>query len=114
MLVDDTSLETDGELELNFLHTQANAQRSNIATAEVQKSFGLLTLELGLPYERDSDAGEITRGIGWHISFGARYPLYQYVSSSRLFDTTYVGMDNPAFRSVRPSVREYRVQSQNL
>jgi len=88
LLLDDTSLETDGELEFNFLHTQANARRSTVATAEIQKSFGSLTLELGLPYERDSDSGALSRGIG-SISFGARYPIYQYVSSNRLLDTTW-------------------------
>jgi len=87
LLVEETSLEQDGEFELNSLHTQANAQRSDIVTAEVEKSFGLLTLELAVPYERDSDAGDVSQGIG-NIDLGARYPLYQFVSAKGFFDTT--------------------------
>jgi len=87
LLVDDTSLEKDGELEFGSLHTQANAQRSDIVTAEVQKSFGLLTLELRVPYERESDAGDVSQGIG-NIDWGARSPLYQFVSPKGFFDTT--------------------------
>jgi hypothetical protein len=87
LLVDDTGLETDGELELSFLHTQANDQRSDIATAEFQKSFGLLTLELGVPYEHDSDAGAVAQGAG-NIELGARYPIYQFVSAGGFFDNT--------------------------
>jgi hypothetical protein len=87
LLVDDTGLEKDGELEFGSLHTQANAQRSDIVTAEVQKSFGLLTLELSVPYERESDAGDVSQGIG-NIDLGARSPLYQFVSPKGFFDTT--------------------------
>jgi hypothetical protein len=93
LLVDDTCLETDGELELNSLHTQANGQRTSIVSAEVQKSFGLLTLELGVPYERDAEAGDVSQGIG-NIEFGARYPVYQFVSARGFFDNTLgVGME---------------------
>ena len=87
LLVDDTGLEKDGELEFGSLHTQANARRSDIVTAEVQKSFGLLTLELSVPYERDSEAGGISQGIG-NIDLGARHPIYQFVSAGGFFDTT--------------------------
>lgn len=87
LLVDDTSLEPAGELEFSSLLTQANAQRSDIVAAEVQKSFGLLTLELSVPYKRDSNAGDVSQGIG-NIDFGARYPLYQFVSVNGFFDTT--------------------------
>jgi hypothetical protein len=93
LLVDDTSLEQDGELEFSSLHTQANAQHSDIVAAEVQKSFGLLTLELGVPYERDSDSDGVSQGIG-NIDLGARYPLCQFVSAKGFFDTTIgVGME---------------------
>jgi hypothetical protein len=87
LLVDEMTLEQDGELELSSLHTAANGQHSDIVTAQVEKSFGLLTLELDVPYERDYDAGEVSQGIG-NIELGARYPLYQFVSASGFFDTT--------------------------
>ncbi|MGB8369552.1 MAG: hypothetical protein WCF71_09715 [Verrucomicrobiia bacterium] len=87
LLLDETSLEPDGELELNSLHTEENNQRSDVVTAEVEKSFGLLTLGLDVPYERDSDSGDVSQGIG-NIDLGARYPLYQLVSAKGFFDTT--------------------------
>jgi hypothetical protein len=87
LLLDETSLEPDGEFELNSLHTQANAQHSDLITAEVEKSFGLLTLELDVPYERNSDSDDVSQGIG-NVELGARYPLYQFVSANGLFDTT--------------------------
>jgi hypothetical protein len=87
LLVDDTGLEKDGELELNYLHTSADDQHSDIETAEFQKSFGWLTLELGVPYERDYDSGDVSQGLG-NIEIGARYPIYQSHSAGRFFDNT--------------------------
>ena len=93
LLVDDTSLEKEGELEFSSLHTQANGQRSDTVTAEIQKSIGLLTLELTVPYEREADAGDVSQGIG-NIDFGARYPVHQFVSATGFFDNTFgVGME---------------------
>jgi hypothetical protein len=102
ILVDDMSLEQEGELEFSSLHTQANALRSDIVTAEVQKSFGLLTLELEVPYERDSDADYVSQGIG-NIDLGARYPLYQFVSANRVFDTT-LGVAMTAGIPITPAI----------
>ncbi len=87
LLLDETSLERDGELEFSSLHTQAGAQRSDVATAQVEKSIGLLTLELDVPCERDSESGDVSEGVG-NIDLSARYPLYQFVSANGYFDTT--------------------------
>jgi hypothetical protein len=86
LLVDDTGLE-DGEIEFSYLHTKANEQHSDTVTAEVQKSFGLLTFELGVPYEREGDSDDSSKGIG-NINLEARYPLYQFVSPNEFIDTT--------------------------
>jgi len=86
LLVDDTGLE-EGELEFGSLHTQAGQQQSDEVTVGVQKSFGLLTLELGVPYEREADSDDVSQGIG-SIELGGRYPLCQFVSASGFFDTT--------------------------
>jgi hypothetical protein len=87
-LVDDSDLE-DNEARLDWLHTEANAQQSDTVTAEVEKGFGNLTLEIEVPYERNAAAGENTeQGIG-NIDLGARYPLYEYVAANGLFDTTF-------------------------
>src|SRR5271154_875751 len=63
LLVDDTGLE-DGEVEFSYLHTKANDQHSDTVTAEVQKSFGLLTLELSVPYEWMADSDDSSKGVG--------------------------------------------------
>lgn len=86
-LVDDSDLETD-EARLDWLHTSRNDTHSDVITAEVEKGFGLLTLEVEVPYERDVDAGSVTEGVG-NIDLGARYPIYQYVSSSGFINSTF-------------------------
>ena len=87
-LVDDSDLE-ENEARLDWLHTEAHAQQSDTVTAEVEKGFGLLTLEIEVPYERDAAAGESTaQGVG-NIDLGARYPLYEFAAASGSFDTTF-------------------------
>jgi hypothetical protein len=70
------------------LHTEAGNAKSELVTAEVEKGFGLLTLELEVPYERDSNAGDVSQGMA-NIDVGARYPLYQFVSATEYADTTF-------------------------
>jgi hypothetical protein len=86
-LVDDSDLET-GEARLDWLHTGRDADHSDQVTAEVEKGFGLLTLELEVPFERDTASGQTSQGFG-NIDLGARYPFYQFVSSDGFFDTTF-------------------------
>jgi hypothetical protein len=86
-LVDDSDLET-GEARLDWLHTQAGSARSDLMTAEVEKGFGMLTLELEVPYERDVSDGETTKGFD-NVDLGARYPIYQIVSPYGLVDSTF-------------------------
>jgi hypothetical protein len=88
-LVDDSGLEIN-EARLDWLHTAAGSQHNDTVTAEVEKGFGNLTLEIEVPYERDWNAGAVSQGIG-NIDLGARYPFYQYVSASDYFDTTFGG-----------------------
>ena len=88
-MVDDSGLEIN-EARLDWVHLKAGTQHSDIATAEVEKGFGLLTLEIEVPYERDASPAGISQGIG-NIDLGARYPFYQYVSGSGFLDTTFGG-----------------------
>jgi hypothetical protein len=91
-LVDDSDLEVN-EARLDWLHTHRNDQHSDLITAEVEKGFGLLTLEVEVPFERDVDAGSITQGMA-NIDLGARYPIYQYVSANGFVDSTFgVGIE---------------------
>jgi hypothetical protein len=86
-LVDDSDLEVN-EARLDWLHTTRNDQHSDLVTAEVEKGFGLLTLEVEVPFERDVETGTITQGMA-NIDLGARYPIYQYVSPSGFVDSTF-------------------------
>ncbi len=85
-LVDDSDLEP-GEARLDWLHSEATAARRDLVKAEVEKAFGLMTVELEVPYERDTEAGETTRGFD-NVNVGARYPLYQFVSPNGFVDST--------------------------
>jgi hypothetical protein len=88
-LVDDSGLEIN-EARLDWLHTTAGSQHNDTVTAEVEKGFGNLTLEIEVPYERDVSSDGTAQGIG-NIDLGARYPFYQYVSRTGYFDTTFGG-----------------------
>ena len=86
-LVDDSGLET-GEARLDWLHTEAGGSKTDIIHPEVEEGFGLLTLELEIPYERDVSDGQTTEGFD-NIDVGARYPFYQFVSASGFVDSTF-------------------------
>ena len=85
-LVDDTVLETD-EFRLDWLRTWAHGQRCDVAKAELEKGFGLLTLELELPFEQTRTDGQTVRGLG-NINVGARHPIYQFVSDDGFVNST--------------------------
>ncbi len=86
-LVDDSDFE-DNEARLDWLHTRAGGTTGDVVKAEVEKGFGLVTLELEVPYERDTEAGTTTEGFD-NIDLGARCPFYQFVSRNGLLDTTF-------------------------
>jgi hypothetical protein len=88
-LVDDSGLEIN-EARLDWLHTTAGSQHNDTVTAEVEKGFGLLTLEIEVPYEYNSSPEGTAQGFG-NIDLGARHPFYQSVSRSGFFDTTFGG-----------------------
>jgi hypothetical protein len=87
-LVDDSDLEP-GEARVDWLHTQQPGHaRSDVVKGEVEKAFGVVTFELEVPYEYDSAPGETTHGFN-NVNFGARCPLYQFVSSNEFVDSTF-------------------------
>jgi hypothetical protein len=86
-LVDDSDLEVN-EARLDWLTTQRNAQHNNQITGEVEKGFGLLTLEVEVPFEHNTDGNDVENGFA-NIDVGARYPIYQYVSSNGFVDSTF-------------------------
>ena len=86
-LVDDSDPE-ENEARLDWLHTRADGTKSDVLTAEEEKGFGLLTLEIEVPYERDVEDDAVAEGVG-NIDLGARYPFYQLVSPDGFWDTTF-------------------------
>ncbi len=88
-LVDDSDLEVN-EARLDWLHTQAIHARGDMVTAEVEKGFGLLTLEIEVPYEVDNDTASRRTTDGFdNIDLGVRYPIYQFVSENKFVDSTF-------------------------
>jgi hypothetical protein len=87
-LVDDSDGEAN-EGRLDWVHTGGPGnQHTDYIHGEVEKGFGLLTLELETAYERDSSSGEIAEGMD-NIDLGARYPFYQWVSKDGSIDNTF-------------------------
>ena len=86
-LVDDSDLEP-GEARLDWIHTQAGNSKTDILHPEIEKGFGVVTLELEVPYEIDRAGGVTTKGFD-NINLGARAPFYQFVSQSGLVDSTF-------------------------
>jgi hypothetical protein len=87
LLVEETSAEPEGELELNYLHTGAGKKKDDIIGSEFQKSFGVFTFELELPYQRTVRSHGTLEGVG-NIELNTRMPAYQFVSANGVFDTT--------------------------
>jgi hypothetical protein len=95
-LVDDSDLEVD-EARLDWLHTRAANEHTDLVTGEVEKGFGLLTLEIEVPYERDStttidpvsgrSTTAVEQGMG-NVDLGARLPVFQRISADGFLDLT--------------------------
>ena len=85
-LVDDSDLEVN-EARLDWFHSGVANAHSDVITGEVEKGFGLMTLEVEVPYEREAVGGNVIEGFD-NIDLGARYPLAQYVSPDGFIDTT--------------------------
>jgi hypothetical protein len=86
-IVDDSDLEVN-EARLDILHSKIGSQHSDLMTAEIEKGFGVLTLEVEVPYEWDHLGGQRQQGSN-NIDLGARIPVYQYVSTSGFVDSTF-------------------------
>jgi hypothetical protein len=86
-IVDDSDLEAN-EARLDILHTKIGSRHSDVMTPEIEKGFGVLTLEVEVPFEWDHLGGQRQQGSN-NIDLGARIPVYQYVSSSGFVDSTF-------------------------
>lgn len=91
--------DVDNELRFDYFHGEQRGRQVDEARAEFEKSFGLLTLEVGGGYESDrtsmfnpdTGATEREREEGFtNVELAARHPVFQYVSPGGAFDTTVV------------------------
>jgi hypothetical protein len=87
--VDDSDLERN-EARFDWLHTSGpgSGNTTDVLHSEVEKGFGLLTVEVELPYVQNISNGQVTKGLD-NMDLGARYPLYEYVSRNGLINTTF-------------------------
>lgn len=86
-LVDDSDYEP-GEARLDWVHTETTGSKTDIIHPEIEMGFGMMTLELEAPYERDVSHGVTTEGFD-NIDLGTRYPFYQFVSANGFVDSTF-------------------------
>lgn len=92
-------MDVDDEIRFDWFHAEAPGRQTDNVILELEKSFGLLTLELEAAYEREAESGfdpgtatafrERSEGIG-AIELSARHPIYQWVSSDEHFDFSLV------------------------
>jgi hypothetical protein len=89
---DDSDLEVN-EFRLDWFRTGLHGDRSDELTAELEKGFGVLTVEAEFHYDWETSDGHTTGGVG-NVDLGARVPFFQYVSANQVFDTTFgVGIE---------------------
>ena len=85
-LVNSSNLELN-EFRMDWFHSGIHSQRADEFTMELERGFGLLTVEVELHYFRESTPGVVEKGLG-NVDLGARHPIFQYVSAQGVFDTT--------------------------
>jgi hypothetical protein len=87
-------MDVDREFRVDWFHGEDQHVQEDEVTAELEYNFGLLTVELELPYEREAELSaegrEVAEGIG-NIELSARHPIYQWVSNDGNLDYTLVG-----------------------
>jgi hypothetical protein len=91
--------DTDRELELNWLHQEGHGSNTDQVKGEIEWNFGLATIELEAPYERDTFplhdliTGTTTTGRTEGMDaprISLRHPIWQWVSEDGRIDNTLV------------------------
>ena len=91
--------DVDNEVRADWFHTENRGRQFDSIKVELEKSFGLLTIEAAPGYESDRThflnthnmrVGRQTAEGFTNIELGARHPIFQYVSPDGFFDTSFV------------------------
>lgn len=90
-------LDVDNELRMDWIHKAKKGHVSDEVPVELEKSFGLTTVELETSYQRETldttdpstgiTSRDRTHGAG-NIEISVRRPFYQFVSQDGFFDNT--------------------------
>lgn len=89
--------DVDNEIRLDWVHQAGKGNITDEGHIELEKAFGLTTVELEIPYEKssetvtDSVTGAKSREHSWgagSIEMSVRRPIYQFVSRDNFFDNT--------------------------
>jgi hypothetical protein len=91
-------MDVDREFRVDWFHSEKKGLQSDEVRAEIEYNFGLLTVEMEVPYVRDHESGINDAGHAFtqtedglsSIELAARYPIFQYVSPKEFFDYTLV------------------------
>lgn len=101
-------MDVDREIRVDYFHSEKRGLQTNSVKAELEYNFNLLTLEIEIPYERESTLSldtatgrtERDRSEGMaNIEFAVRHPIFQFVAADKAFDYTLAG----AFELAIPS-----------
>jgi len=101
-LIDDSDLEVN-EVRFDWFHQENSGQTDNLYRGEFEHGFGMMTVELEVPYLYDTQRS-FERALGRsvrttsqgfdNVSIGARNPIFQYVSEDEFIDSTFgVGLE---------------------
>src|SRR5690349_20063396 len=90
-------MDVDREFRIDYFHGENQHSQESEVNAELEWNFGLLTIEVEIPYERESESevdpisGNISHetadGIG-NIELAARFPVFEYVDPAHHWDYT--------------------------
>jgi hypothetical protein len=83
--VDESDLES--EIRFDWSRVALGSSHTDMFKIELEKSIGVATFEIEVPYIRAVAPGDRVDGVD-NIDLGVRLPLYQYVTQDQNFDFT--------------------------
>src|SRR5258708_11956633 len=93
-------MDVDREVRVDYFHSEGRGSQLDSLNGEIEYNFNLLTVEVELPWECDSNAA-FNRSTGrtirhnsenvGSVELAVRHPLFQFVSADNFFDYTVAG-----------------------